>query len=48
MICFPALMKKIGEALLTPTRLYVDAVHNLSRDIEIKGMVHVTGGGFLR
>ncbi|TIH13263.1 phosphoribosylformylglycinamidine cyclo-ligase [Marinifilum sp. JC120] len=42
----PGTDRKIGEALLTPTRIYVDAVHNLSRDIEIKGMVHVTGGGF--
>ncbi|WP_419778498.1 phosphoribosylformylglycinamidine cyclo-ligase [Maridesulfovibrio sp.] len=42
----PGTDQKIGEALLTPTRIYVDAVHNLSRDIEIKGMVHVTGGGF--
>ena len=42
----PGSDQKIGEALLTPTRIYVDAVHNLSRDIEIKGMVHVTGGGF--
>ncbi|MFW5499853.1 MULTISPECIES: phosphoribosylformylglycinamidine cyclo-ligase [unclassified Maridesulfovibrio] len=42
----PGTDQKIGEALLAPTRIYVDAVHNLSRDIEIKGMVHVTGGGF--
>lgn len=42
----PGTDEKIGEALLTPTRIYVDAVRNLSRDIEIKGMVHVTGGGF--
>ncbi|NDV22913.1 phosphoribosylformylglycinamidine cyclo-ligase [Desulfovibrio sp. JC022] len=42
----PGTDRKIGEALLAPTRIYVDAVHNLSRDIEIKGMVHVTGGGF--
>ncbi len=42
----PGTDEKIGEALLTPTRIYVDPVRNLSRDIEIKGMVHVTGGGF--
>ncbi|WP_432735049.1 phosphoribosylformylglycinamidine cyclo-ligase [Maridesulfovibrio sp. FT414] len=42
----PGTDQKIGEALMTPTRIYVDAVRNISRDIEIKGMVHVTGGGF--
>ncbi|CCO23759.1 phosphoribosylformylglycinamidine cyclo-ligase [Maridesulfovibrio hydrothermalis] len=42
----PGTDEKLGEALLKPTRIYVDAVRSLSRDIEIKGMVHVTGGGF--
>jgi len=32
--------------LLTPTIIYVDAVRHLMRDISIKGMAHVTGGGF--
>ena len=42
----PGTGHKIGEILLTPTKIYVDAVHSLLRDLEIKGMVHVTGGGF--
>ncbi|OEU70734.1 MAG: phosphoribosylformylglycinamidine cyclo-ligase [Desulfovibrio sp. S3730MH75] len=42
----PGTETKIGEALMAPTKIYADAVRSLSRDIEIKGMVHVTGGGF--
>lgn len=38
--------KTTGEVLLTPTRIYVDAVRHLMRDTAIKGMVHITGGGF--
>ena len=38
--------KTTGEVLLTPTIIYVDAVRHLMRDMDIKGMVHVTGGGF--
>jgi len=36
----------VAEALLAPTRIYVKTVLNLLRDFEIKGMVHITGGGF--
>jgi phosphoribosylformylglycinamidine cyclo-ligase len=43
----------IGRALLEPTRLYVKPVLELTaapetgqRPIEIKGMAHITGGGF--
>jgi phosphoribosylformylglycinamidine cyclo-ligase len=34
------------EALLAPTRIYSDVVRSLLRDREIKGMAHITGGGF--
>jgi len=37
--------RPLGEVLLDPTRIYVRAVQNLLRDFEIRGMVHVTGGG---
>ena len=40
------LNKKIGEELLTPTRLYVKACLPLIDKYELHGMVHVTGGGF--
>ena len=36
----------IGETLLAPTRIYSDVVRSLLRDSEIKGMAHITGGGF--
>jgi phosphoribosylformylglycinamidine cyclo-ligase len=36
----------IGMALLEPTRLYVKPVLGLMEILEIKGMAHITGGGF--
>lgn len=36
----------LGETLLTPTRIYVKAVENLLKPYGVKGMSHVTGGGF--
>ncbi len=40
--------KKIGEVLLTPTRIYVKPVMEVLGEYRkaIHGMVHVTGGGF--
>ncbi|MBI9074369.1 MAG: phosphoribosylformylglycinamidine cyclo-ligase [Desulfatibacillum sp.] len=35
----------VGEALLTPTKIYAEVVRNLSRDIHVNGMAHITGGG---
>lgn len=43
---FPGTDQTVAEVLLTPTRIYVEAVRNVMRDWEIHGMVHVTGGGF--
>jgi phosphoribosylformylglycinamidine cyclo-ligase len=38
----------LAEALLTPTRIYVKLVLDLIRNIGgIKGLVHITGGGFI-
>jgi phosphoribosylformylglycinamidine cyclo-ligase len=36
----------IGEALLTPTRLYPRPCLPIIRNFTVKGMVHITGGGF--
>ncbi|MDR1802196.1 MAG: phosphoribosylformylglycinamidine cyclo-ligase [Treponema sp.] len=36
----------IGQALLEPTRLYVKPVLELMNEVEIRGMAHITGGGF--
>jgi len=35
----------LGEALLRPTRIYVKTILNLTRDFQIGGIAHVTGGG---
>ncbi len=37
----------IGEELLRPTRIYVKPVLNIIKNFEIKGIVHITGGGFI-
>jgi phosphoribosylformylglycinamidine cyclo-ligase len=42
----PELNSTLAGALLAPTRIYVKSLLNLIRDFEIKGLVHVTGGGF--
>ncbi len=38
--------KKIGEVLLTPTIIYVKAIQRVLEKYDIKGMAHITGGGF--
>jgi phosphoribosylformylglycinamidine cyclo-ligase len=38
--------KTLGAELLTPTRIYVQAIKPLLHAYTIKGMVHITGGGF--
>ena len=36
----------LGEELLKATRIYVDPVLGLTKEFDIKGLVHITGGGF--
>ena len=38
--------KSIGETLLTPTKIYVKAVLALLEQVKVKGISHITGGGF--
>ena len=38
--------KSIGETLLTPTRIYVKSILALLEKIQVKGISHITGGGF--
>jgi phosphoribosylformylglycinamidine cyclo-ligase len=38
--------KSLGETLLTPTKIYVKSVLALLEQVEIKGISHITGGGF--
>ena len=42
----PELEGPLGEELLKPTRLYPKTVLPLLSEFAVKGMVHVTGGGF--
>lgn len=43
---FPGTARKVSQVLLEPTRIYVPEIVSITRDIPVKGMVHVTGGGF--
>ena len=38
--------KSLGEALLTPTKIYVKPVLALLAQVDVKGISHITGGGF--
>ena len=38
--------KSVAETLLTPTKIYVKSVLALLREVEVKGISHITGGGF--
>ncbi|MGH2332091.1 phosphoribosylformylglycinamidine cyclo-ligase [Thermoanaerobacter mathranii] len=42
----PELGINLGEALLTPTKIYVKSIEAL-KGLKIKGMAHITGGGFI-
>ncbi|MCA1022104.1 phosphoribosylformylglycinamidine cyclo-ligase [Halobacillus litoralis] len=43
---YPGMEQPLGEVLLTPTVIYVDPVKKLRGAVEVKGLAHVTGGGF--
>ena len=36
----------LGETLLTPTKIYVDEVLSVAKQVPVKGACHITGGGF--
>jgi len=42
----PELGATLGEALLTPTRIYVKPVLSLMQQVEVHSIAHITGGGF--
>lgn len=57
-ICFDRLKLKVddyveelgmplGEALLTPTKIYTDIIRRLIRDFPVHGLAHITGGGLV-
>ena len=43
----PELGKTLAEELLTPTRIYVKTVRSLIAAFPVKGIAHITGGGFI-
>ncbi|MDD6283988.1 MAG: phosphoribosylformylglycinamidine cyclo-ligase [Firmicutes bacterium] len=38
--------RSIGETLLTPTKIYVKPILALTEQVKVKGISHITGGGF--
>lgn len=44
---YDELGQTLGEALLTPTKIYVKSVLELIKKVDVKGLSHVTGGGFI-
>ena len=38
--------KSVAEALLVPTRIYVKSILELLKEVDVKGISHITGGGF--
>jgi phosphoribosylformylglycinamidine cyclo-ligase len=41
------LTNTIGQELLWPTRIYVKSILNIIKNFHIRGIVHITGGGFI-
>ena len=41
----PGVGRSVGEELLEPTRIYVKPVLELIREVRVKAMAHITGGG---
>ncbi|MBM5804543.1 MAG: hypothetical protein FJZ49_00490 [Candidatus Verstraetearchaeota archaeon] len=45
---FPELGTMLGEALLSPTRIYLPIALNILKRVSVKAMVHNTGGGLTK
>ena len=43
---YEGLTKPLGEALLEPTRIYAKQAKAVLKDVQVKGISHITGGGF--
>ncbi|NFI04949.1 MULTISPECIES: phosphoribosylformylglycinamidine cyclo-ligase [unclassified Clostridium] len=39
--------EEVWKTLITPTKIYVKPILNLLENFDIKGMAHITGGGFI-
>ncbi|WP_209124788.1 phosphoribosylformylglycinamidine cyclo-ligase [Alkalihalobacillus sp. BA299] len=42
----PSIGRVLGEELLQPTRIYVKPLLEVMKDFHVKGIAHITGGGF--
>ncbi|MGO4541930.1 phosphoribosylformylglycinamidine cyclo-ligase [Paenibacillus sp. 2TAB19] len=38
---------RLGDVLIEPTRIYVKSALKLIEQVDVKGMAHITGGGFI-
>lgn len=43
---FPGTQDTVADTLIRPTKIYVRSVLELLKQVDVRGMVHVTGGGF--
>ena len=43
----PELGTTLGEELLRPTRIYVETIRKMIRDLPVHGLAHITGGGLV-
>ena len=43
---YDGLSKPLGEAVLEPTKIYAEAVGQVLKEVQVKGITHITGGGF--
>jgi phosphoribosylformylglycinamidine cyclo-ligase len=44
---YGSLTRSLGEELVQPTRIYVKSILDVLKQINVKGMAHITGGGFI-
>ncbi|ASK61177.1 phosphoribosylformylglycinamidine cyclo-ligase [Virgibacillus phasianinus] len=43
---YQGLSQSLGQTLLEPTKIYAKPIHKLTKVMDIKGISHITGGGF--
>lgn len=44
---YEGLTRTLGEELLEPTKIYVKSLLETMKEFELKGLAHITGGGFI-
>ncbi|GGE80000.1 phosphoribosylformylglycinamidine cyclo-ligase [Priestia taiwanensis] len=44
---YAPLTRPLGEELLEPTRIYIKPMLEVLKQVRVKGMAHITGGGFI-